>query len=224
MLKKIRVVLAWAAFVLMLLAFLDFTGFFSSVFGWIADIQLIPAILALNLIVVAGLLLLTLLFGRIYCSVICPMGIFQDFISWISSKRAAGKACFGYSKELKWVRYTVLGIFCITLVAGIPAIYTLIEPYSSFGRIANNLFAPVYQGVNNLYAYVAESIDSYAFYRKEVVIKGIATFVVSAVTLVVIFVLAWKKGRIYCNSVCPVGTLLGLVSRFSIFRPVLDRS
>lgn len=44
----------------------------------------------------------------------------------------------------------------------------------------------------------------------------------AAVTLIVVVVLAWKGGRTYCNTICPVGTVLGLLSRYSIFRPVID--
>ena len=224
MLKKIRVILASVLFVLCLMLFLDFTGFFAGYFGWIAKIQFVPAVLAVNLIVVAALVLLTFVFGRVYCSVVCPLGIFQDLISSISSKRKGFNARFGYSKELKWLRYLLLVVFVATLIAGIPAVYTLIEPYSSFGRIANSLFSPVYQWVNNAFAYLAERVDSYAFYHKEVLLKGVSTLVVASVSLVLIFVLAWKKGRIYCNSVCPVGTVLGLISKIALFRPVLDKS
>ena len=154
MLKKIRVVLASVLFVLCLMLFLDFTGLFAGYFGWIAKIQFVPAVLAVNLIVVVALVLLTFVFGRVYCSVVCPLGIFQDLISWISSKRKGFNARFGYSKELKWLRYLLLVVFVATLIAGIPAVYTLIEPYSSFGRIANSLFSPVYQWINNAFAYL----------------------------------------------------------------------
>lgn len=224
MLKKIRVILASVLFFLSLMLFLDFTGFFASYFGWIAKVQLVPAVLAANLVVVVALLLLTLVFGRVYCSVICPLGIFQDIISWFSSKRKGFNARFGYSKELKWLRYLLLGLFILTLIVGVPAVYTMIEPYSSFGRMANSLFAPLYQWVNNFFAYLAERADSYTFYHKEVLLKGVVTLVVASVSFILIFVLAWKKGRIYCNSVCPVGTLLGLVSKISLFRPVIDKS
>ena len=49
--------------------------------------QFLPALLAVNVGVVSVLLVLTLLFGRVYCSVICPLGVFQDVVSWIAGKR-----------------------------------------------------------------------------------------------------------------------------------------
>ena len=87
MLRKIRLTLAVVCFLLVTLLFLDFTGTIHAWFGWLAKIQFLPALLALNVGVVLGLLMLTLLFGRVYCSVICPLGVFQDVISWISGKR-----------------------------------------------------------------------------------------------------------------------------------------
>lgn len=80
MLRKIRIAFAVVCFVLVTLLFLDFTGTLHAWFGWLAKIQFLPALLALNFGVVAVLVILTLLFGRIYCSVICPLGVMQDGI------------------------------------------------------------------------------------------------------------------------------------------------
>lgn len=87
MLRKIRVVLAAIFFTCITLLFLDFTGTLHAWFGWMAKIQFFPAILALNAGVVIILMILTLVFGRVYCSVICPLGVFQDIVSWINGKR-----------------------------------------------------------------------------------------------------------------------------------------
>ena len=78
MLKKLRVTLAAIFFICITLLFLDFTGTLHAWLGWMAKIQFIPAVLALNLAVIVLLVLLTLVLGRVYCSVICPLGIFQD--------------------------------------------------------------------------------------------------------------------------------------------------
>ena len=86
MLRKIRIILASIFFIGVTLLFLDFTGTLHAWLGWMAKIQFLPAVLALNFIIVAVLLLLTLLFGRVYCSVICPLGVMQDIISWIHGK------------------------------------------------------------------------------------------------------------------------------------------
>lgn len=224
MLRIIRITLAAICFVAVTLLFLDFTGTLHLWFGWLAKIQFLPAVLALNFVVIAILLVLTLLFGRIYCSVICPLGIFQDCVSNLSSRKKGKKARFSYSKEIKWLRYGVLVLFVIALVAGLNALVALLAPYSAYGRMVQSLLAPVWQWGNNLLAWIAERQDSYAFVTKDVWLKSLPTLIVAAVTFVVVVVLAWRNGRTYCNTICPVGTTLSFFSRFAMFRPVIDKS
>ncbi|MDR1757198.1 MAG: 4Fe-4S dicluster domain-containing protein [Culturomica sp.] len=222
MLKKIRVVIAGLFFLLITLLFLDFTGSVHVWFGWIAKIQLIPAVLAVNAVILAALVLATLLFGRIYCSVICPLGVFQDLVSRISSRRKGKKNRFSYSPAKSLLRYGILGLFIVSLVAGLSTVVSLLDPYAAYGRMAANFLAPLYRWGNNLLALLAEQIDSYAFYSTEVLVKGWLTFGIALVTLIVTVILAWKHGRSYCNTICPVGTFLGFLSRFSLFRIVID--
>lgn len=224
MLRKIRITLATLFFAGITLLFLDFTGAFHLWLGWLAKIQFLPALLALNAAVVILLAVATLIFGRVYCSVICPLGIMQDIISKLHCYKKKYRYRFGYTKEKKWLRYGFLGVFIILLVAGFSSIAAIIEPYSSFGRIASNIFAPIYRWGNNILAYFAERLGSYSFYSTDVWIKGLPTFIIAAATFVIIFIMAWRGGRTYCNTVCPVGTILGLLSRHSIFRPTIDTS
>lgn len=224
MLRKIRLTLAVLFFALVTLLFLDFTGTLHAWFGWMAKIQFLPAVLALNVGVIAFLVVLTLVLGRVYCSVICPLGVFQDIVSWINSRNKKKKYRFSYSPAKSGLRYGVLGIFLVALIAGIGSLAALLAPYSSYGRIASNLFAPIYQWGNNLLAYFAERADSYAFYETTVWIKSLPTFLIALLTFIIIAVLAWRNGRTYCNTICPVGTVLGFLSRFALFRPAIDAS
>ena len=223
MLRKIRIILASIFFIGITLLFLDFTGVLHTWLGWMAKIQLLPAVLALNLAVIAALAILTLLFGRVYCSVICPMGVMQDVISWIhkkSNKKARFR--FSYSPAKNWLRYLVLALFVIGLILGANSIALLVAPYSAYGRIAANIFAPLYQLGNNVLAYFAERADSYAFYKVDVWGKAVSSIAIAAITFVVVSILAWKHGRTWCNTICPVGTVLGFFSRFSILAPIID--
>ena len=222
MLRKIRIVVAALFFALVTLLFLDFTGAVHTWFGWMAKIQLLPAVLALNVAVIVGLAVLTLLFGRVYCSVICPLGVFQDIVSWFSGRRKGKKNRFGYKKEMKWLRYGMLVLFIVLMVFGLNAIALLIAPYSAWGRIATSLLAPIYGWVNNLLAAISAHFGSYAFYPTDVYLKSLPVLIVAAVTFIIIVILAWRGGRTWCNTICPVGTTLGLLSRFSLFRPVID--
>ena len=221
MLRRIRITLAVVFYTLITLLFLDFTGTIHKYFGWLADIQFIPALLALNVGVVVALLVLTFLFGRVYCSVICPLGVMQDVVAFFGKKSKKNR--YSYSPAIKWLRYSVLVVFLATLLApGVGFIAHLVAPYSAYGRIASNLFAPIYQLGNNLLAYIAERAGSYAFYSVDVWIKSLLTFAIATVTFVLIAVLAWRGGRTWCNTVCPVGTILGFFAKYSLYKPVID--
>ena len=222
MLRRIRLIVALVFFILITLLFLDFTGTLHAWFGWLAKMQFLPAVLALNVGVILLWVVLTLVFGRVYCSVICPLGVFQDVVSWFSGRRKKKKYRFSYSPAVSWLRYGMLGVFIIAMIAGIGSVVALLAPYSSYGRIVLNLFAPVYQWGNNVLAYFAERSDSYAFYETSIWLKSLPTFIIAAVTFVVLVVLAWRNGRTYCNTICPVGTVLGFFSRYSLFRPEID--
>ncbi len=224
MLRKIRIIVATLFFLGITLLFLDFTGSVHSWLGWMAKIQFLPAVLALNVGVIVLLLAVTLLFGRVYCSVICPLGILQDIFTRLGAYSKKRKYRFAYSPAVKWLRYSVLALFLIALVAGIGSFVALLAPYSSYGRIAQNLFSPIVIAINNVAADIAEYHNSYAFYTKDTWIKAMPVFVIAVVTFVTLFVLAWRNGRTYCNTICPVGTVLGFLSRFSWLSPVIDKS
>jgi len=220
MLRKIRITLAAVMFIGIMWLFLDFTGTAHHWLAWMAKMQLLEALLAGSLIIVAVLSVATFIFGRIYCSVICPLGIMQDLFGWLGKK--AKKNRYTYSKEMKWLRYPVLALFIIAHVLGLAVLVQLLAPYAAFGRIAANLLQPVYQAGNNVLAAIAEHYDSYAFYHSDVWLRSGISLGIAAITLVVLGILAWRNGRTYCNTICPVGTLLSLLSRFSFLKITFD--
>ena len=211
MLRKIRIVLAAVMIVGITLLFLDFTGTLHTWLGWMAKIQLLPAVMALNVVVIVALAVLTLIFGRIYCSVICPLGILQDVLARLRRK----KNKYSYSKEVRWLRYPmlVLGVGCWVL--GVGSVVQLLAPYSAFGRIATMVLQPLWMLGNNVLGFLAERADSYAFYTVDVWMKSLPVLIIALATLILLAVLAWRGGRTYCNTICPVGTVLSFLARFS---------
>lgn len=210
--------LAVVFFVGITLLFLDFTGTAHHWLSWMAKVQFLPAVLALNVVVIVALVLLTLVFGRIYCSVICPLGVMQDVLARLHRK----KNKYGYSREVCWLRYPVLLLFIIALVAGVGSLFQLLAPYSAYGRIATMVLQPVWMMANNVLGLVAERADSYAFYTVDVWMKSLPVLIIALVTLVVLMVTAWRGGRTYCNTICPVGTVLSFLARFSWLRIRFD--
>lgn len=217
MLRTIRITLATVLFVCITWLFLDFTGTAYEWFSWMPKLQFLEAVLAVNIGVIVFLVILTLVCGRIYCSVICPLGIMQDIFGWLGKKKKKNR--YTYSKEVKWLRYPVLVVFIIALLAGVGTIFQLLAPYSTFGRIATTLLQPLWKMGNNVLATLAERADSYAFYHVETGLPNadvVMTFAI--VILIILIVLAWRNGRTYCNTICPVGTVLSFMSRFSFLK------
>ena len=221
MLRKIRISLQVVTMTLVTLLLLGI-GFRVHLWaGWVAKIQFLPALLALNFGVLALLIIATLIFGRIYCSVVCPLGIMQDFFSWLGGK--AKKNRFSYAKENKVLRYGFLAVFIILMIVGFAPVTTLFAPYSAYGRIVNSLFKPLYDMLNNWLAGMDAAHDRYNFTEVQIWTRSVTTFVVAILTLLILGFLAWRKGRLYCNSICPVGTVLSFFSRFSLLRVRFDK-
>ena len=213
MIRKLRIFLATLFFSGITLMFLDFTGTIHLYFSWMTRLQFWPALLGLSIIPLLIVIVLTLLFGRIYCSVICPMGVFQDIIARIG--RIGKRNPYSFSKAKTKLRLAFLVVMAALFPLGLTS---LLAPYSAFGRIANTLLRPVWIWGNNLLAGVAEHYDSYLFYRADVLTTGGLTLIIAVVTLVVVGVLAFRGGRTYCNTICPVGTILGFLSHYSFMK------
>lgn len=191
MLRKIRIALAGVFFIGITLLFI---GIGQQWWGWMAKLQFLPSCLALNVAVIVGILLFTVLFGRVYCSVICPLGVFQDCVNRLSSKRKGKSRRFKFHKENRALRDLALALFLLALMFDVQWFVVLLAPYSAYGRMVRAVVDP----------------------------SSTAAVTVAAVTFAVIFLFAWVWGREWCNSICPVGTVLSLFSRFSLFRPVID--
>ena len=200
MLKEFRIAFASLFFVGITLLF---AGIGADWWGWMAKVQFMPSLMrviasatALNIAVLAALILVTVLVGRIYCSVICPLGVWQDLVNWLSSRRKGKKRRFRFKKENSVVRNLFWALYFAAVLFGIQAVIALFAPYSAWGRIVRSIVAPVG--------------------------TGWVIIAVAAVTLAVTGLMAWFGGRTYCNTVCPVGTTLGLFSRWAVFGPVID--
>ena len=220
MLRKIRITLAAVMLIGITWLFLDFTGTAHCWLGWMAKVQLLEAVLALNVVVIAALVVLTLVFGRIYCSVICPLGIMQDLFGWLGKKTKKNR--YSYSKELLSVRVGVFTFFLVCTCLGVGSIIQLLAPYSAFGRIATMMLQPIWIAGNNMLAAIAEHYDSYAFYSVDVWLRSLPVLLIASATLVLLAVLAWRNGRTYCNTICPVGTLLRVFAKFSWLKVHFD--
>ena len=224
MLRKLRTAAAIVLLVLITFYFVDFAGLLPEGFSVLARIQFVPAIFFHSAAILGALIALTLLLGRLYCSVICPMGIFQDVVTRIGGFFRKKKKRYKFSPAKNILRYGFLAVMAIALISGFNLAVSLLDPYAAYGRIAANLFSPVYLAGNNLLEAIFTSFGNYTFYRMDIYVRSVFSVSVAILTLFGIGYLAWKHGRAYCNTVCPVGTFLGLISRFSLFKIRIDTS
>lgn len=198
MLRKIRIVLAAIFFVIITLLLLGLTGKLQTWFGWMPGLQLPQSALAKNFIAVIAMVVLTLVMGRVYCSIICPLGVFQDIVSWLGGKKGKTEGRFHYRKKNTWLRFGMLVVFAVLMALGFYEIACVIAPYSEYSTIVRGLFPPFAE-------------------------RNVPILVASVAIFIVIVVLSWKGGRTWCNNICPIGTALSLFSRFSFFAPTIDK-
>ena len=217
--KALRTLLAISVFGGCLLLFCDRSEGhqFAESLSWLAELQCVPALLAGSLVLVGCLLVTTLLLGRVYCSIVCPLGILQDICSSLRRKRR-----YTYRPGRPVLRALCLGIFLAGIVLGIPVVSGLLEPYSAFGRIAAALGEPVSVLAHNGLEWLARQFDSLALAPQPLVFHGWSALLAALATLGVIAFLAIKNGRSWCNSVCPVGAVLGFLASHALIRPRID--
>ena len=143
-----------------------------------------------------AVLIFTFLFGRFYCSIICPLGILQNFINFFSLKKSNNY------KNLYKTRYTIAAIVFAALFCGWVIGFKILEPYTNFGLIASSIFTPLHN--------LIIKAEHYGF--------TILTLTISLIPFVILIFLVLFKRRFFCTAICPVGTALGLFAKYGIFR------
>ena len=216
MLRIIRIVAAVAVFVGLNLFFFGF----AAGTGVLAQVQFVPACLAFNLVVLGVVVGVTLLVGRLYCSIVCPLGIFQDVVLWI--RRQFRRTSFLFRAGRPVVRAVAAALFAALLLCGAASLAGLVEPYSVYGRFATHLFEPLAAACANYAAELCMKWGHPCMLKSEIFVRGWAAFGVAGVSLVALTVVAGMRGRLFCNTVCPVGAVLGLLSVKAPVRIRLD--
>lgn len=212
--KVLRVVLALAAFVGINLFLLGLAGGC----GWLAKVQLLPALLAGNVIAAAAVAVLTLVCGRVYCSVLCPLGVLQDGLARLLPRRKD----VDFSAPRWGLRIAVFVASVIAALLGAVALAALFDGYSLYGRFVTHLLKPLAQEVNNFVAWICVQQGHPYVFREEIFVRGVCGLVVAATGLVVLAWCVWAGGRIFCNTLCPTGTLLACLSKRPLLRIRID--
>ncbi len=230
-LKKTRVVISLLFFILTTSLFLDiYEKYANETVNEILFLQFIPSLLKFIKALTWGaigfviILIVNLLIGRIYCSSICPLGILQDIFAYFAKKRSKRKLFYKKKKGYPVLRYSLLVVTVVTLTLSLNLVITLLDPYSNFGRIITYIIRPVIISINNLGAMILGKFEIYAL--DPVILIGAPwfIFVFSSGVLLAIAYMSYKRGRLFCNTICPVGTFLGFLSKISLYKIRFDES
>lgn len=211
-LRWARRVTAVAIFLGLAYFFISFSAKATVLWHALLGLQVVPGILGIasgGLLTVLLVFLLTLIFGRLYCSILCPLGIGQDIVYRTGLFFRNRKKCRSrYTKAHNVLRYSILIVvaLCVAFSFVLPLVW--LDPYGLFGKMAVNLGRPVL----NLITGTAREI------------WNPAATLAAAILFAALSLTAFFKGRLYCNTICPVGSLLGIISRYSMFRVQIDAS
>lgn len=224
-LRTFRIVFSAIVLVCFLIIFIDLRYKIPSEYiNALIYLQFVPSVLKfydLRVMAAGGfviVLLLTLLTGRTYCSFLCPLGIGQDLFSRIGGRLRKKFRRFGYKRPHTIIRYSLLAVtLVVTLVWGV-YLLTLLDPYSIFGRFTTYFARPVVILINNFLANILGKFDNYSLHHINVKGYQLLSYSIPAAFFILVGTLSLMKGRLYCNMVCPVGTLLGLLSKISVLR------
>jgi ferredoxin len=231
-LKPLRVIISVFFFLWILFLFTDSWTDWSinagnSILGW----QFIPSLIHFcsSLALLSGgfflISLLSLIFGRVYCSSLCPLGTFQDIMIRAGRlfKRKPMRR-FRFSKPQSITRYSILFLVIILFAAGNVSLLILLDPYSYFGKLSSELFRPAFSLMFDEFVYVLYYYGIYGLAPLEHKVFLNEAFYLALALFLIISILAIFKGRWYCNVLCPVGTFLGLISKYSVFRIQIQKS
>ena len=203
-LKLGRVVISAAVFFSLTFVFLDpYHIVPGAVVNFLTALQAGPSLMKIGnglypgLIVLAVIIAVTLLWGRIYCSTLCPLGTFQDMINripqWISRRN---KRRFHFQKPFAAFQYGIVGLSVLGVFIGSMFFVNLLEPYSNYGRSINAIGNPLIIGINNLAASAAIRLGYFGISQLAFRQFDALALFMPALFLLFVGVLTYNKGKI----------------------------
>ncbi len=149
-------------------------------------------------------MVITIIFGRVYCSSVCPVGTLNDFFIWLRKKTGKQKKVFSYKPQKRWSVH-ILAIYVICLLPGLVAVPYLIEPWNIMRNIASIVRPSAVEST-----WINLGIGS---------LTGILAGIVSIICL---GIYSYIAGRDYCTQVCPYGTAMGMLHDHYFYHIELD--
>lgn len=222
-LRFTRIAVSALFFAVLAASFLDVWHFIPPMtIGLAVSFQFGPALVGMlsgafgTALIVAFFVILTLLFGRVYCSHLCPLGVMQDIVIWLR-KRNYKHRMYPYRVPSYLFHYAITVLAVFTAAVGSTIVLDLLEPFSNAGRILTHLVRPVVTLTNNVVAIVLRTTHIGMLPDIPLFWPGVWVLVGSAGFLLLIVVLSWRWGRLFCNLLCPVGGILSVLTHRPLF-------
>ncbi len=226
---KIRIAVSVSIFTLFLFLFCGGEKTVSFLSSALLPFQFVPALVrtltnpsALFAIGLISLILMTLIFGRVYCSFLCPLGTLQDIFIALS-KKIGWRKTHTFHKPRNLLRYSQPSIIVITAALGSLSLLNLSDPFSITGRIITQFIQPLFSRLLNFTISLIKFFDIYLFSR-DISPLILPALLVNIALVILIVTMSLRYGRLYCNTLCPVGALLGLIARVSLFQFAIDKT
>lgn len=223
-LKTIRVAVSLVIFVLLALPWLEYADFFLKYVGWVSRFEIFPTIVsgfAVGMLVLW--MLVSFIFGRIYCSSVCPIGTLLDIVGHIGKNSRKGSLRdYHYSRPLIRWRQVSLVVIVLCAVLELSIVPLLVNPASMYSRFLMNIVRPALMWLDNGIGSIGEATGLWTVHTVPVVTATLLVTFMSLIPIIAISIPAWKYGRTYCNSICPIGTLLGYMSAQSVWHIDID--
>ncbi|MCE5300193.1 MAG: 4Fe-4S binding protein [Spirochaetia bacterium] len=226
-LKIVRLTVSITVFCLFLWLFLALVPVNTKLANVLTYLQVTPAYIRwaagigsglIGLLVVTGL---TLLAGRVYCSSLCPLGTMQDVAIKLKSQKSKIKN--KYKKPLNWLRFGIPLLALLAYHFGRKAEPLMVlDPYTEFGRITTEIIKPAAAFVVNAVSYALGQAGISAVRPVTMHFQDPGIVIISAVMLALLLGTAFFRGRLFCNTLCPVGGFLGALSYLSVFKLAMD--
>lgn len=222
-LKLTRVVVSVVIAAMITLLWIEYSDLVLNAFGWVERTQIIPAGLILSAVSVLVWLLVTSIFGRIYCSMFCPLGLLQDVAARLGRmSRRGSRRDYRYAPPMTRLRYCSLAVVAVCFITGFLLVPALIDPYSMYSTFVLNVLKPLWGWINNGIAALGVATGWWSVTYVSVITASLFGVCLSVVSVLGVSAAAWSGGRRFCNTLCPVGTVLGVVSDRSLYHIDID--
>ena len=222
-LRATRIAFSATVLVVVMAVFLDIRHWLpTGLIDAMVSLQFGPAVLGLltgagsAAFVLAALVLLTLLFGRVYCSFLCPLGAVQDLVLWFRRRNYKHRR-FPYTLPMFGWHYAVTALVIASAAAGSLLLLNNLEPFSTTGRMMTHIVRPALMLINNATSLLSRSLGGMGIAEVPFAWPGWWTLMGAAAFMIFILVLSFRSGRLFCNLLCPVGGVLSLLSHKPAF-------